>query len=515
MVAIPPQRTFLERHAKWRPDETAVRFADTGESMTFGEFDRRANQFANALHDRGIRYGDRVGMALFNTAEFPVVLYGCHKLGAIPVAINTQLSVDDYTYILEDMNAQAVVYDQEIREDFEQAADDAVRDHDLIGAEFESPGGETFEAVLESVDPEEPEEFRKTEDEPSYMFYTSGTTGRPKGVVHSVKSGRERTNVAIMECGIDADSVSLALLPWYHGAGIDITIRATVSAGAEIIVLKHPDVGRSLDVIEQFGVTHIMSVPTLTERFADHETIDDRDLSSVGYWMHTGEVLTEKQARKFQATLTENVFNLYGSSEGGVDTALRPSDLPEHAGSVGRPCNGVEVRVVEPDRTGHADPDDEVPVGEQGELILRTDQLFPGYFEDDRATREVVSDGWFYTNDLAVIDEEGYLTVTGRADDMIISGGELISPVEVEEALETNDAVHGAVAVGMDDEEWGERVKAYVAAGDDVTAEELDAYTKDLDSLADYKRPRAYEFVDEIARTGAEKKERAGYREDN
>lgn len=515
MTSIPPQRRFLEGHAKWRPDDVAVRFADTGEALTFGEFDDRANRLANALHDRGIRYGDRVGMLLFNTHEFPVTLYACHKLGAIPVAVNTQLSVDDFAYIMDNMNAQALVYDETIREAVERAEAAATRGHDLIGAGFEPDGGEAYDDVLDSGSPETPSPIDRDKDEISYMFYTSGTTGRPKGVMHSVKSGRERANVSIIECGIDTESVSLALLPWYHGAGIDITIRATVSAGAQIIVLKEPDVETSLDVIEEFSVTHIMSVPTLTSRFADVGDIGERDLSSVDYWMHTGEVLTEKQVHRFQDTLSENVYNLYGSSESGVDTVLRPRDLPEKAGTVGRPAIGVEARVVKPESRGLADPEKEVPVGEQGELILRTDQMFPGYYENDDATREVLSDGWFYTNDLAVIDEDGYLTVTGRADDMIISGGELISPVEVEETLESHRKVRDAVAVGVEDEEWGQRVKAYVAGSADLTAEELDAFAKDADALADYKRPKEYEFVGEISRTGAGKKERAKYREED
>lgn len=507
---IPLQRTYLESHATWRPDETAIRFADTGESLTYGEFDAAADRMANALHDRGIRLGDRVGLALFNTEEFPVTMYACHKLGAVPVAINTQLAVDDLAYIVDHMNPQALIDDHEIADEIERALAEATRPVDRIGAGHEPDGGERYENVLESGAAERPPSIDRDESALSYMFYTSGTTGRPKGVMHSVKSGRERANISIVTCGIDPDSVSLALLPWYHGAGIDVTIRATVMAGAEIIVAKRPDPGEGLTAIDEYGVTHIMSVPTLTERFADHERVDDYDLSSIEAWLHTGEVLTGDQVERFAERLTPNIGNLYGSSEGGVDTVLRPSDLPEQAGTVGRPSPGVEIRVVEADSTGHADPEATLPPGEAGEVIMRTDQLFLGYFEDEAATREVVSNGWFYTRDLGYVTEDGYLTITGRTDDMIISGGELVSPVEVEEVLEGHERVTGAVAIGVDDDEWGQRVKAYVAG--DADAEELDAYCKHSDELADYKRPKEYEFVDEISRTGAGKKQRATYR---
>jgi acyl-CoA synthetase (AMP-forming)/AMP-acid ligase II len=503
----------LENHADWRPDETALRFADTNEALTFGEFDEQANRFANALHDRGVRSGDRVGLFLFNTREFPIALYGCHKLNAIPVAANTQLAADDLQYIINDMGAQLLIYDHEIDEKLEEAAAGAIGDYTMIGAGFDPDRGRSFEAVLESGSPQRPPSFEKTPDEPSYMFYTSGTTGDPKGVIHSVKSGRERANSSIIECGISTDSVSLALLPWYHGAGIDITVRATVSVGAEIIVLKRPDVARSLEVIEEQQVTHVTSVPSLTQRFAESDSIESRDLSSVESFVHTGEVLTEKQAKLFREKLTENIYNLYGSSEIGVSTALRPDDLPEHAGTVGRPCKGVEARVVEPGNGTETNPDDEVPVGTEGELILRTDQLFPGYFENHRATREVVRDGWYYTNDMAVIDGDGYITVTGRVDDMIISGGELISPAEVEDAIETHEEISSAVVVGHSDEEWGERVVAYVATDTDLSEAELDSYLKENGKLADYKRPKEYNFVEEIPRTGAGKKQRTPFKE--
>ncbi|WP_247730364.1 class I adenylate-forming enzyme family protein [Halovivax limisalsi] len=513
MGSIPPQRAYLESHVDWRPDETAIRFADTDESLTFAEFGTLANQFANAMHDRGVRYGDRVGMVLFNTREFPIALYGCHKLGAMPVAVNTQLAADDIAYIFDDMNAEALVYDTEIRETVETAAADSVSEHHLIGAGFEPDDGESFEAVLSSGSDERPPEFRKAESDPSYMFYTSGTTGKPKGVVHSVKSGRERSNSAIIECGISSESISLALLPWYHGAGIDITIRATVSAGAEIIVLKHPDVERSLEVIEEYGVSHVMSVPSLSQRFVEHESIDDRDLSSVDNFMHTGEVLTEKHARTFHEVLSENIYNLYGSSESGISTVLKPDALPEQAGTVGLPAKGVEARIVEPESSGLPDPDNQVPRGEQGELIVRTDQLFSTYFENEAEARTVKRDGWYFTNDLAIINDDGYIEVTGRADDMIISGGELISPIEVEEAIERHDAVAGAIVVGHEDDQWGQRVTAYVSGDGSLETDDLDRFLKESDHLADFKRPKAYNIIDELPRTGANKKKRAEFRD--
>jgi long-chain acyl-CoA synthetase len=285
-------------------------------------------------------------------------------------------------------------------------------------------------------------------------------------------------------------------------------------AGGELLVHDDFEPIPALDAIERYGVTHISSVPTLTKRIANLEDVADRDLSSIECWINMGSPLTRSDVELFIETLTPNIFNNYGTTETLTDTILRPEDLPGHAGTAGRPNVDKRIRVVEADAAGEVDPDDTVAVGERGQIIVTGDTIFDYYYGNAEATEAALTDGWFYTGDIGVIDEDGYLTVTGRADDLILSGGELISPVEVEEAIETHDGIDAAIVVGVPDEEWGERVKANVAVANDITAEQLDAYCRDHDGLADYKRPREWAFVGELARTATGKKQRYKYRED-
>ncbi|MFB6311168.1 MAG: class I adenylate-forming enzyme family protein, partial [Salinirussus sp.] len=239
--------------------------------------------------------------------------------------------------------------------------------------------------------------------------------------------------------------------------------------------------------------------------------VSERDLSSVECWINMGSPLTQSDAETFLNTLTPNIYNDYGTTETLTDTVLRPDDLPEHAGTVGRPNQDKQIRVIRSEPGRDVPPDETVPVGERGEVIVAGDTLFDYYYDDAAATAAATSNGWFYTGDIGYITEQGYLVVTGRADDLINSGGELVSPVEVEEVLEHHPDVAGAVVVGVPDEEWGERVSAHVVASG-IDADELDAYCRDHDGLADFKRPREWHFVDEIQRTATGKKQRYRYR---
>jgi acyl-CoA synthetase (AMP-forming)/AMP-acid ligase II len=269
----------------------------------------------------------------------------------------------------------------------------------------------------------------------------------------------------------------------------------------------------ALDAIERYGVTHISSVPTLTSRIADVDGVAERDLSSVECWINMGSPLSRVTAERFIETLTPNIFNNYGTTESLTDTVLRPDDLPEHAGTAGRPTIDTQVRVVELGTGRRVDPDETVPVGEKGQVVVRGASVFDCYYGNTAATKRAFTDGWFYTKDIGHKDEAGYLTITGRADDMILSGGELVSPFEVEDALEEHEGVEAAIVVGQPDEEWGERVRAYVVA-DGVTEDDLVAFCRAHDGLADYKRPRVWTFTDELERTATGKKQRFKYRED-
>lgn len=507
---VVPQRAHLEKQALWRADTTAIYDVDSDTEVSYADLNERANRLANALHDRGVRYNDRVALQVFNTVAFPVALYGCFKLGAVPVVLNYRLTAEDNAHVLETVNEQAFVFDA-------ATADLALDARELAGSQSpcltvgEAPVGDRVTDALAAASAATPAPISRSPDDISYMFCTSGTTGRPKVVAHSARSGSERVRVSISESETTPESVWVAFLPWFHGSGIDTVVRASVTAGASFVAARdYSDPSTAMDVVQDYPVTHVMTVPTVTDRFVRHDASDDVDFDAVECWRHTGEVLTEHQARRFSEEITPNIYNSYGSSEGGLNAMLRPEDLPEHAGSVGRPVAGDEIRLIELDNDRHVEPTETVEPGERGEVVVRSDQLFFGYFEDRVQTDERVYDGWYYTHDVGVV-EDGRLYVKGRTDDMILTGGELVSGVEVEDAVAAHPAVDDAVVVGATDETWGERIVAFVVG--DCTESDLDAYLTDSGGLANYKRPREYRFVDSIEQTGSGKKQRARYKD--
>lgn len=505
-------REYLERNAAWRGKKTALEVIDTGESYSYTEFDTKVNQFANALAERGIRKGDRVGMVLFNTTEFPVTLYACYKIGAIPVPINYMLARDNFEYIFNDVSPKIVVYDEEVAGDVEASLDNSTVSPLRIGVGECSGAHEWFESVAAEGDTTAPQKVPIRPDDPAYILYTSGTTGAPKGVTFTMKTATSRAQEGSRCLGLSQSSIALQVSPWFHAGGVDLTVHPMIESGGTIIVTEDWEPANVADLVDEHGITHIVGVPTVAQRMAELDDINERDLSSLECLMCMGSPLSKQLAETLLEVITPNVYNGYGTTETLLDSVLQPEDLPEKAGTAGRPTPDTQLRVIEYEQGRTADPDEAIPQGQEGEIIVSGASIMDYYFGSEEKTKSAIQDGWYYSSDLGIVDDDGYLTITGRADDMILSGGELVSPIEVEEALEEHPEVDGAVVVGEEDEEWGQVVTAYVVAPS-ITADTLEAYCKDHESLADYKRPRQYNFVDSLERTATGKKQRYQYRE--
>lgn len=505
------QSTHLERTVEWQGEDIAIIEAETGREISYTEFDSLVTKTASTFYEWGVRQGDRVGLVLYNTKEFPIALYACHKLGAVPVPINFMFAEGELVHTFDNMNPELVVYDADVATNVEPAAD-SDRSISLISV-GDAPGSEmTFEQQLETARSGHPPEPVVDTSELSQLIYTSGTTGSPKGVRLSSDTIEDRSMQSISNISIDRHSVFLQLSPWFHTGGLHISLVPAIMVGATQFAIKAYDPGPVLDIIEEYGVTHVATTPTLSYRIANHEQINDRDLSTLQCWMSMGSALTERQAKLFADRITPNIYNFYGTSETFLDAYLRPEDLPEKAGTVGRPPAKKLVRVVENTSNGSASPQDIVQRGESGEIIV-IGPIFDGYFGDADETAKAFTDGWYYTGDLGEVSEDGFLSVVGRTDDMILSGGELVSPVEVEDVLEDHENVEAAVVVGVPSDEWGELVKAYVATDGTVSTDELDQYSRDHDGLANYKRPKQFELVSEVSRTATGKKQRFKYRD--
>ena len=487
----------VREFARATPLATAV--IDGDRALTYAALDDRSNRLACALLAGGLSPGDRVAVLLGNRLEYPEIAAGIAKAGLVLVPLNPRLTPSEARYILEHSGARAVVLDDACA----AVAGDAIEELRLPALSIDGvQAGRSYEEALaaaRAVDPAVPVD----ELDPFCITYTSGTTGRPKGVLISHRSRALTFYCSAMEWGLGTGRTSVAVAPMYHGAGFAFGY-APVHTGGTVTMLRKWDPEALLHLVERDRARSVFLVPTHAQmlRALDEAKLAERDLSSLDtLYFNAAALPWALKQWVMEAFPACGVHELYGSTEAGIITNLRPADQHRKPGSVGHAWYMTELRVVGPDGR-QAGP------GEPGELFSRSPFLMNGYHENEAATRECTTeDGFLTCGDIVVRDEEGYVHVVDRKKDMIISGGLNVYPREVEEVLAGHSAVAEAAVAGAPSEPWGEEVVAYVvlhggAGGDGVLAE-LQAHCRA--GLAGYKTPRRWEVVDALPRNAAGK----------
>jgi fatty-acyl-CoA synthase len=482
----------LAHHAERSPDRVITVFE--GRETSYAEMASRATALATGLHERGIGPGQVVGLLSYNCPEFLETVFAANYLGAIVMPINWRLAAPEVRYILEHSEARALVCDEALL----GLADDATKEIDpdplKVCIASQPPSGWASLAALRAeaafVSP-----FPTDGEDTHRLMYTSGTTGRPKGVMISHANLAWKNLAHLIEFGFNADDLGLACGPLYHVGALDLTTTTLIAAGATTIVHRSFDAAAVVDEIEVSKVTTVWLAPAMVNAIMALPDVERRDLSSVRVIINGGEKMPIPLIERIQRTFPSAWFaDAYGLTETvSGDTFLDRGNVITKLGSVGRPCVYLDLAVW--DEEGHA-----VAAGERGEIVLRGPKVFKGYWRDPEATDRAFAGGWFHTGDIGVMDEDGYLYVVDRLKDMIVSGGENIAGSEVERVLYEHSAVLEAAVVGRPDERWGEVPVAFVVlrAGESVTAEELIVHC--AGQLAKYKVPKDVTFLEALPR---------------
>ena len=446
----------LAHHASRAPDRPITVFE--GRATTYAEMEARAVALAGGLAARGVRPGDVVGLLSYNCPEFLQVIFAANYLGAIAMPINWRLAAAEVRYILDHSEARALVCDEALAEVATAATDGGAPS--LVPRLHRSgsvpPDGWVNLTELESWAAPSPRVLVEPDDVHRLM-YTSGTTGRPKGVMISHANLAWKNLAHITEFGFTSADLGLACGPLYHVGALDLTTTSLIGVGAPTIVHRTFDAAAVVDELERSRVTVVWLAPAMVNAIMAIPGLEARDLSSVRLIINGGEKMPIPLIERIQRTFPSAWFaDAYGLTETvSGDTFLDRDSIVTKLGSVGRPCLHLELEVWDDD--GHP-----VPAGERGEVVLRGPKVFKGYWRDPESTASAFAGGWFHTGDVGVRDEDGYLFIVDRLKDMIVSGGENIAGSEVERVLYEHEAVLEAAVVGRPDARWGEVPVAFV-----------------------------------------------------
>lgn len=504
-------------------DRPAITDPASGRSWTYAQLGRQVDRLATGLSTAGVNAGAVVSYQLLNGPEFAQLYLATQVCGAVGAPVNFRLSAGETAHIL-DANRPAVhVYDTSISDVVTRALEIAshrpavvvaVGDGEPLRVSGRGTVSLRFADLLADPTAQPPltplTPLTCTVWDETTRLHTSGTTGMPKGVPLNSMIEVMSAHDVIMSFPLAPQDVTLNMTPWFHRGGLYCAgPNPTFYLGSSLVPMAAFDAPRTLDLVATQGLTFLIGAPTNLALLAREQESRPRDLSSLKGIVTMGAPLERDAALRYQRVLTPRIFNGYGSTEGFWNTFLRPDDLPGHAGTAGRACIDDDVAVVRlhPDRLGTENETVAKDGVEVGEVAIRSPKCALAYLDNPEQEAAKYRDGWLHIGDLATWDADEFLTIVGRKDDMLISGGENVHPVQVEEALNTHPAVVDSLVVGVPDDDWGQVVVAYVVAADPATtAAQLDAHCRDHPMLSRFKRPRAYRFVAALPVTATGKK---------
>jgi 2-furoate---CoA ligase len=474
-------------------DPNALAIADGDMRMTYAQWYRRISALVSGFDAIGLAAGDHLVTALQNRWEAATLHWACQFAGIVITPVNWRSTANEIDFYVEDAEAKAIVYEDASAVAVTASA--SAQKLPRIALDKVLPSEIAFAALADRAAPDAT--ARVDAQAWSVMLYTSGTTAQPKGVPRRQHAERAAALAHVAQNLYGHGERTLGVMPLYHTMGVRSLLAMSLVGGA-FVCLRRFEAGEALTLIAAERVTNLYLVPTLYHDLLHHPLFADGDISSVRKLGFAGAPMTDGLLKKLQAAFDPDLFvNHYGSSE--VYTFTIDQNAPAKPGSAGRAGINQMVRVV---KLGATSIDEIAAIGEEGEItaLLAGDESFEGYWRRPDVDAKALRDGWYFTGDTGFFDADGDIFVTGRVDDMIITGGENVSPVEIESCLSLHSAVSEVAVVGLPDERWGKTVTAFIKRRTAIEAEELDAFCRSS-GLANFKRPRRYVFVADIPKS--------------
>lgn len=487
------RKDWIERWAEYAPIKVAVSDAETGDSLTYRQLNNLSNYLAKRLQDEGIHPGDRIAVLSEFRMEYIVLLGAAMKLGFIIVPLNYRLSSREVCYMVNNCEPKMVISEEKFSALLDQVE---LKSKPSINLDMQDLFSE-----LSKVQGEK--EFSANDikdDEPLFIIYTSGTTGFPKGAIYSYKMAFWNAINTQIRLDMTSRDHTIICMPPFHTGGWNVLLMPFLLQGGSFSLLRKFVASTVLNLLDNEEATLFMGVPTMLKMMADDESFNEVGLESVRYFIVGGEAMPLPLIELWESKGVP-VRQGFGLTEAGPNIySLHHDDAMRKIGSIGTPNFFVDVKLMKQDGI-------EAKEEEEGELWLNGPVVTPGYWNNEEATKEAFTDGWFRTGDILVRDEEGYYYVKDRIKNMFISGGENVYPAEVEKFLQTHSAIHEVAVIGVQDDRWGEVGKAIVV-GKSNTLSQDDIIDFCAGKLAKFKIPKHVQFVSEIPKTESGKIDR-------
>ncbi|WP_035107900.1 long-chain-fatty-acid--CoA ligase [Desulfovirgula thermocuniculi] len=495
--------TVFENVACRYPKREALVCLKTGRRWTYGDWFQEVKRMSSALYNLGLRKGDVLSVCLFNNADFTTLYFAAARLGIVFNPINYRLTSAEAAYILNDCEAKAIVFEKATTGLIEGARPQLKTVKNFLYTDSDPPPYAIYlhELTSKGLPNEDINAIEVGENEPYAILYTSGTTGRPKGVVHCHRAILDHCYLIMHAAGLTYNDIGLSAAPLYHAAELHGGFLPRVMAGAKNVLLPLFKPSDVLAAVQAEKVTLFFGAPTMWYMLLQ-EDLSLYDLSSLRLGLYGASSMSAEMVSRIRQAFNIELLQAYGMTEfGPCVTFLLPYEQISKAGSAGKPILNHEIRVVRYSENPPSDPDDVLQPGEVGEILVRGTGRMLYYHKLDDETKRKFYKGWYHTSDMGYIDVNGYLWWVDRADDIIISGGVNISSREVEDALMRHPGVLEVAVVGLPDEKWGQIVTAFVVLKEGTTAEDLESFLTREECLAHYKRPKSYVVVEALPKT--------------